>query len=94
MGCVVWCEYSDEKTRINCNKLLNRLSHAFLDTSVTRELERRQTTSVYRKPIHADHYLVYDLHHPKRMKRKSSVISEEKKQLSSILVSANRIRSP
>jgi len=75
---------------------------AFLDTSVSREPEGRLTTSIYRKPTHTDQYLAYDLHHPQSVKRgivkclynrakrlvtKPSVISEEKKHLSSVLVS-------
>jgi len=75
---------------------------ALLDTSVSREPDGRLTTSVYRKPTHTDQYLAYDSHHPKSVKRgivkclydrakrlvtKSSVISEEKKHLSSVLVS-------
>ena len=75
---------------------------AFLDTSVSREPDGRLTTSVYRKPTHTDQYLAYDLHHPQSVKRgtikclydrakrlvtKPTVISEEKKHLSSVLVS-------
>ena len=75
---------------------------AFLDTAVLRELDGRITTSVYRKPTHTDHHLAYDSHHPQSVKRgivkclyerakrlvtKPSVISEEKKHLSSVLVS-------
>ena len=75
---------------------------AFLDTSVSREPDGRLTTSVYRKPTHTDQYLAYDSHHPqsvkcgivkclyhrgKRLVTKPSVISEEKKHLSSVLVS-------
>ena len=74
----------------------------FLDTSVSREPDGRLTTSDYRKPTHTDQYLSYDSHHPQPVKRcivkclyhrakrlvtKPSVISEEKKQLSSVLVS-------
>ena len=80
----------------NNNKL------AFLDTAVSREPDGRLTTSVYRKPTHTDQYLGYDSHHPQSVKRgivkclyertkrlvtKPSVISEEKKHLSSVLVS-------
>ena len=75
---------------------------AFLGTSVSREPDGRLTTSVYRKPTHTDQYLAYDSHHPQSVKRgivnclydrakrlvtKPSVISEEKKHLSSLLVS-------
>ena len=75
---------------------------AFLDTAVLREPDGRLTTSVYRKPTHTDQYLAYDSHHPQSVKRgivkclyerakrlvtKPSVISEEKKYLSSVLVS-------
>ena len=75
---------------------------AFLDTAVLREPDGRLTTSVYRKPTHTDQYLAYDSHHPQSVKRgivkclyerakrlvtKPSVISEEKKHLSSVLVS-------
>ena len=78
------------------------ISFAFLDTSVTREPDRRLITSVYKKPIHTDQYLAYDSHHPQSLKRgivkylsdrakrhvaKPSVISEEKKHCSSVLVS-------
>ena len=80
----------------NNNKL------AFLDTAVSREPDGRLTTSVYRKPTHTDQYLAYDSHHPQSVKRgivkclyerakplvtKPSVISAEKKHLSSVLVS-------
>ena len=75
---------------------------AFLDTAVLREPDGRLTTSVYRKPTHTDQYLAYDSHHPqsvkrgivkclyesaKRLVKKPSVISEEKKRLSFVLVS-------
>ncbi|KAL9962577.1 hypothetical protein ACROYT_G031688 [Oculina patagonica] len=75
---------------------------AFLDTTVSREPDGRLTNSVYRKPTHTDQYLAYDSHHPQSVKRgivkclydrakrlvtKPSVISKEKKHLSSVLVS-------
>ena len=75
---------------------------AFLDASVSREPDGRLTTSVYRKPTHTDQHLAYDSHHPQSVKRgivkclydrakrlvtKPSIISEEKKHLSSVLVS-------
>ena len=76
---------------------------AFLDTSVSREPDGRLTTSVYRKPrTHTDQYLAYDSYHPQSVKcgiveclhdrasclvTKPSVISKEKKHLSSVLVS-------
>ena len=75
---------------------------AFLDTAVSREPEGRLTISVYRNPTHTDQYLAYDSHHPQSVKRgivkclydrakhivtKPSVISKEKKHLSSVLVS-------
>ena len=75
---------------------------ALLDTTVLREPDGRLTTSIYRKPTHTDQYLAYDSHHPqsekrgiikclyeraKRLVTKPSVISKEKKHLSSVLVS-------
>ena len=75
---------------------------AFLDTAVLREPDGRLTTSVYRKPTHTDQHLVHDSQHPQSVKRgivkclyerakglvtKPSVIFEEKKHLSSVLVS-------
>ena len=74
----------------------------FLDTLVTRDSDGYLSTSVYRKPTHTDQYLAYDSHHPQSVKRsivkclydrskhlitKPSVISQEKKHLSSVLVS-------
>ena len=74
----------------------------FLDTPVIRDSNGVLTTSVYRKPTHTDQYLAYDSHHPQSVKRgivkclydrakhlitKPSVISKEKKHLSSVLVS-------
>ena len=74
----------------------------FLDTLVTRDSDGYFSTSVYRKPTHTDQYLAYDSHHPQSVKRgivkclydrskhlitKPSVISHEKKHLSSVLVS-------
>ena len=74
----------------------------FLDTSVIRDSNGLLTTSVYRKPTHTDQYLAYDSHHPQSVKRgivkclydrakhlitTLSVISKEKKHLSSVLVS-------
>ena len=74
----------------------------FLAMSVSREPDGRLTTSVYRKPTHTNQYLAYDSHHPQSVKRvivkclydrvkrlvtKPSVISAEKKHLSSVLVS-------
>ncbi|CAH3133456.1 unnamed protein product [Pocillopora meandrina] len=73
---------------------------AFLDTAILREPDGRLTISVYRKPTHTDQYLAYNSHHPQSVKRgvvkclyerairlvkKPSVISEEKKHLSSVL---------
>ena len=75
---------------------------AFLDASVSREQDGRLTTIVYWKPTHTDQYLAYDSHHPqsvkfgivkclydraKRLLTKPSVISAEKKHLSSVLFS-------
>ena len=75
---------------------------AFQDTAVLRELDGRPTSCVYKKPTHTDQYLAYNSHHPQSVKRgiveclyertkrlvtKPSVISEEKKHLSSALVS-------
>ena len=74
----------------------------FLYTTVTRDSDGPLTTSVYRKSTHTDQYLAYDSHHPQSVKRgivkclydrakhlttKPLVISEEKKHLSSVLVS-------
>ena len=74
----------------------------FLDTLVTRDSDGYFSTSVYRKPTHTDQYRAYDSHHPQSVKRgivkclydrskhlitKPSVISQEKKHLSSVLVS-------
>ena len=74
----------------------------FLDTSAKRDSDGLLTTSIYRKPTHTDQHLAYDLHHPQSVKRgivmclydrvkhlitKPTVISEEKKQLSSVHVS-------
>ena len=74
----------------------------FLDTLVTRYSDGYLSTSVYRKSTHTDQYLAYDSHHPQSVKRgivkclydrskhlitKPSVISQEKKHLSSVLVS-------
>ena len=74
----------------------------FLDTLVTRDSDGYLSTSVYRKPTHTDQYLAYDSHHPQSVKRgivkclydrskhlitKPSVVSHEKKHLSSVLVS-------
>ena len=72
----------------------------FLDTSVTRDSDGLLTTIVYtyRKPTHTDQYLAYDSHHPhgivkglydraKHLITRPSVISKEKKHLSSVLVS-------
>ena len=68
---------------------------AFLDASVSRESDGRHTTSVYRKPAYDSHHpqsvkrgiveCLYD--RPKRLVTKPSVISAEKKHLSSVLVS-------
>ena len=72
-----------------------------LDTTVTRDSDGPLTD--YRKPTHIDQYLAYDSHHLQSVKRgivkwlydrakhlttKPSVISEEKKHLSSVLVSS------
>ena len=74
----------------------------FLNTLVTRDSNGYLSTSVYRKPTHTDQYLAYDSHHPQSVKHgivkclcdiskhlitKPSVISQEKKHLSSVLVS-------
>ena len=73
----------------------------FLDTTVLREPEGHLTTRVYRKPTHTNQHLVYDSPHPQSVKHsivkclykrtkhlvtKPSVISEEKKHLSSVLI--------
>ena len=66
------------------------------------------TTSVYRKSIHTNQYLALDLYHPqsvergivkclydraKHLKTKPSVISGEKKHLSSVLVSKHLVNT-
>ena len=88
--------------RSSKRKQENERKIAFLDAKVSREPDGRLTSSVYRKPTHTDQYLAYDSHHPQSVKRgivkclndrakrlvtKPSVISEEKKHLSSVLVS-------
>ena len=55
---------------------------AFLDTAVSRETDGRLTTGVHRKPTHTDQY-----ERAKRLVTKPSVISKEKKHLSSVRVS-------
>ena len=74
----------------------------FLDTTASRDSDGLLTNTVYRKPTHTDQYLAYDSHHLQSVKRvivkclydrarhfttKPLVISEEKKHLSSALVS-------
>ena len=74
----------------------------FLDTTASRDSDGLLTNTVYRKPTHTDQYLAYDSHHLQSVKRvivkclydrarhfttKPLVISEEKKHLSSVLVS-------
>ena len=74
----------------------------FLDTLVTRDSDGYLFTSVYRELTHTDQYLAYDSHHPQSVKcgivkclydrlkhliTKPSVISQEKKYPSSVLVS-------
>jgi len=46
----------------------NNSKISFLDRSVYREPDGRLTISVYRKPIHTDQYLGYDLHHPQAIR--------------------------
>ena len=91
---------NSQQTTIRFTKETEKESKvAFLDTSVSREPDGRLTTSVYRKPTHTGQY---DSHHPQSVKRgivkclydrakrlvtKPSVISEEKRHLSSVLVS-------
>ncbi|XP_068735585.1 uncharacterized protein [Montipora capricornis] len=82
-------------------KTENDYKFPFLDTAVSIEPDARLTTSVYRKPTHTDQYLAYDSHHLQSVKRgivkclyerakrlvtKPSVISNEKKHLSSVVV--------
>ena len=74
---------------------------AFLDSLVTREPDGRLHTTVYRKPMHTNQYLVYDSNHPQSVKRgivkclndrakriitKPSGTAQEKKHLSTVLV--------
>ena len=81
---------------------------ALLDTSGKRKPDRHLTTSVNREPTHTDQYLAYDSDHlesvkhgnvrclfdrAKRLVTKSSVTSEEKKHLSSVLVSNGYLSS-
>ena len=64
---------------------------AFLDTAVLREPNSRLTTSVYRKPTHADQYLAYDSHHPQSVKRSTvKCLYERAKRLVTKLSSSPR----
>ena len=80
----------------------------FLDTSVIRVSDVLFTTIVYRKSIHTNQCLALDLYHPqsvergivkclynlaKHLKTKPSVISGEKKHLSSVLVSKHLVNT-
>ena len=74
----------------------------FLDTSVKKVSDGYLSTSVHREPTHTDQYLAYDSHDPQSVKHgivkyqydrskqlitKSTMISREKRYLSSVLVS-------
>ena len=80
----------------------------FLDTSVIRASDVLFTTTVYRKSIHTNQCLALDLYHPQSVERsivkclydrakhletKPSVISGEKKHLSSVLVSKHLVNT-
>ena len=73
-----------------------------VDTLVIKDSEGCLSTSVYRKPMHTDQYLSYNSHHPqsdkggvvkclfdqsKNIITKPLATSEEKKHLTSVLVS-------
>ena len=74
---------------------------SFEEQAITTSSYEPRIWSVHRKPTHTDQYLAYDSHHPQSVKRsivkclyecakrlvtKPSVISEEKKHLSSVPV--------
>ena len=89
----IWNRYVDDTfTILHRDRVDSFLQH----------LNSQQPTIRFTKPTHTDQYLAYDSHHPQSVKRgivkclydwtkrlvtKLSVISEEKKHLSSVLVS-------
>ena len=56
----------------------SKLAFLFLDTAVSKEPDRRLTTSVYRKPTNTDEYLAYDSHHPQSVKRGIAIVDRAK----------------
>ena len=61
----------------------------YLNTLISRVLNGRLSTTVYRKPTHTDRYLAYDSHHPQSakfsvvdslLKRAESIVTDKSKK--------------